>query len=227
MRYCFARKLKLKCQSDLSAQMICKINASGTGTSSSSVLATFPIEILCMIVELLEPVDRIVLALAAKYFAQIVILKGTIMERSSKPTYGNEKDPVVTCWENLLPRLSDLMPASYHICRGKDGKVFKPTFCPDWLQDFQAGKQAREREDYLWICTSCWEQRTFSEEEVLAIEREKLKVLKRLTLRQETVVVELDQKQKANSIMKDWQAWAYEKGRQLGSTRLVTLKTLK
>ena len=191
MRYCFAQKVKPKSHSNLSAQTICKINASAIGTSSSLVFATFPIEIICMIVELLEPVDRIVLALAAKYFAQIVILKGTIIERSSEPTYGNEKNPVVACWENLLPRLYDLMPASYHMCRGKRGKVFKPTFCPDWLQDLQAGRLARARVDYPWIYTSCWEQKIFGRQEVLAIEREKLEAVKRLVLRQEAVVADL------------------------------------
>ena len=109
-----------------------------------------------MIVEKLEPDDRIVLALTAKYFAKVVLVKGTIMECSSKPTYGDEKDPAVVCWERLLPRLCDWMPRKpHHVCGGKDGKILRRTFSPPWFQDLKTWMHPKTDEDDVWGCVFC------------------------------------------------------------------------
>lgn len=201
---------------------------SGKAASNASCLAMLPIELTCMIVEILKPVDRIALALAAKYFAQLVLLKDTTIERSSEPTYGSARDIVEVYWDDLLCRLSrDWMPRAYHVCRGKDSTIFRPTFCPDWLKDLQAGRQARERTIMHWICTSCWCNKLFSEEQLLEIETEKLKAVQKLVLKQEAVVENLRKKQTASRIMQDRQAAAFERGKSLEPTLLVTLKLRK
>lgn len=133
------------CLPSLPSQMIPKIHAASavqsTEQSTSACLPNLPTEILCMIVDELEIGDRVSLALAAKYFAQIVVLRGTTFSATSYGAYCE--------WIDVMGRLENWMPDAYRRCHGRSNSVWDVSFRPAnptyWLEKFQAGKQGHQK----------------------------------------------------------------------------------